>query len=70
MISRVLLEIWINAFTSILSTLKFVEDSFSNQFEFVLSPLSSLLLISRVFTCSTLFFELEFLIFDFNMVVG
>jgi len=57
-------------FTSILLTLKFIEDSFSNQFEFVLSPLSSLLLISRVFTCSSMFFELEFVIVEFNMVVG
>jgi len=34
----VLLEVLINAFRFILSTLKFVQDSFSNQFEFIFSP--------------------------------
>jgi len=60
----------INAFTSILSTLKFIEDLFSNQFEFVISPLSFLLLISSVFICSSIFFEFKFVIVEFSMIVG
>jgi len=37
-ISRVLIDVLIDAFRLILSTLKFVQDSLDNQFEFVFSP--------------------------------